>query len=155
MATGNSRECLDRLLSQRILVLDGAMGTMLQASRLTDADVRGRLFADHPRDLTGDHDVLVLTQPSLVERIHREYLEAGSDIIETNTFTSNAIAQADYGLAGLCYDLNVAAARLARSAAQEWSDRTPDRPRDRGPRPFRPHGAARPPTGPSGTAPRG
>jgi 5-methyltetrahydrofolate--homocysteine methyltransferase len=120
---------LHALLAARILLLDGAMGTMIQRHGLSDADFRGERFRAHPRDLTGNNDLLVLTRPDIIGTIHREYLEAGADIIETNTFSSTAIAQADYGLEPLAYELNLAAARLAKSAAGEWSERTPDRPR--------------------------
>lgn len=120
---------LDGLLAKRILVLDGAMGTMIQRHQLTEADFRGDRFADHPRELRGDNDVLVLTRPDVIGTIHRQYLESGSDLIETNTFNSTAIAQADYGLESMVYELNLAGARLARAAADEWSARTPDRPR--------------------------
>jgi len=120
---------LHDLLSRRILVLDGAMGTMIQRHKLTEQDFRGDRFAAHSHDLKGDNDVLVLTRPDVIAGIHREYLEAGSDIIETNSFNSNAIAQADYGLEGLVYELNLNAARLARAAADEYTAKTPDRPR--------------------------
>ncbi|MBI2186365.1 MAG: methionine synthase [Acidobacteria bacterium] len=120
---------LHDLLARRILLLDGAMGTMIQRHRLTEAEFRGTRFADHPRDLRGDNDLLVLTRPGVISAIHHEYLAAGADIIETNTFNSTAIAQADYGLEALAYELNVAGARLARAAADEWSERRPDRPR--------------------------
>jgi len=120
---------LDRLLAERILVLDGAMGTMIQRYRLTEADFRGTRFAGHRRDLRGDNDLLVLTRPDVIAAIHREYLEAGSDIIETNSFNSNAVAQADYGAEALIYELNFEAAKLARAAADEYTARTPDRPR--------------------------
>ncbi len=120
---------LHDLLASRILVLDGAMGTMIQRYKLTEQDFRGTRFAGHTHDLKGDNDILVLTRPDVVRAIHREYLEAGSDIIETNSFNSNAIAQADYGLESAVYELNVAAARLAREAADEYSARTPERPR--------------------------
>jgi 5-methyltetrahydrofolate--homocysteine methyltransferase len=120
---------LTSLLGHRVLVLDGAMGTMIQRHRLTEADFRGTRLADHPRDLQGDNDLLVLTRPEVIAGIHREYLEAGADIIETNTFNANAISQADYGLEPLVYELNVEASRLARAAADEWTRRTPDRPR--------------------------
>ena len=123
------RRALDARLAQRILVLDGAMGTMIQRHKLTEADFRGDRFRDHPRDLRGNNDLLALTRPDVVGAIHREYLAAGSDIIETNSFSSTAIAQADYGLEAVVYELNVAAARLAREAADEWTARTPDRPR--------------------------
>jgi 5-methyltetrahydrofolate--homocysteine methyltransferase len=120
---------LRQLLDQRILVLDGAMGTMIQRYKLTEADFRGTRFADHPRDLKGDSDVLVLTRPDVITAIHREYLAAGADIIETNTFGGTRIAQADYGLERAVYDINVEGARLARAAADEWTTRTPDKPR--------------------------
>ena len=120
---------LDALLAKRILVLDGAMGTMIQRHQLTEADFRGKRLAAHGRELRGNNDVLVLTRPGVIAAIHREYLKAGSDIIETNTFSSTAIAQADYGLEALVYELNVEGARLAKAACDEWTARTPDRPR--------------------------
>src|SRR5690554_572795 len=115
---------LARLLQERILILDGAMGTMIQRHRLSEEDFRGARFADHPHPLRGNNDLLVLTQPELIRDIHRAYLEAGADLIETNTFNANAISQADYGLEHLVYELNVAAARLAREAADEFTRRT-------------------------------
>src|SRR3954468_10051173 len=118
---------LRSLLSERILILDGAMGTMIQRYKLSEADFRGTRFANHPRDLRGNNDMLVLTRPDIIAEIHRDYLQAGSDIIETNTFSSNAIAQADYALESTVYELNVEAAKLARAAADEWTKRTPDR----------------------------
>jgi 5-methyltetrahydrofolate--homocysteine methyltransferase len=120
---------LQRQLASRILVLDGAMGTMLQQYGLAERDVRGDRFRDHPQPLAGNNDLLALTQPELVSAVHHGFLAAGADIIETNTFSSTAVAQGDYGLAPLAYDINVAAARLARAAADEWSSRTPGRPR--------------------------
>src|SRR5450830_1028995 len=123
------RKTLDDLLATRILVLDGAMGTMIQRHKLSEADFRGDRFAAHPRDLRGDNDVLVLTRPDVIADIHHAYLEAGSDIIETNTFNSTAVAQADYGLESLVYELNVTASRLARDAADAWTAKTPDKPR--------------------------
>ena len=120
---------LHELLAQRILVLDGAMGTMIQRYRLTEADFRGERFADHHHDLKGNNDLLVLTRPDVVREIHHAYLEAGADIIETNTFSSTAIAQADYKLEALAYELSFEGARLARGAANEWNSRTSDRPR--------------------------
>ncbi|MEO8682565.1 MAG: homocysteine S-methyltransferase family protein, partial [Vicinamibacterales bacterium] len=122
-------ELLESLLAKRILVLDGAMGTMIQRLKLTDADFRGERFRAHPHDLKGDNDVLVLTRPDAIAAIHAEYLDAGADIIETNTFNSTAISQADYGLEGICYELNLEAARLARRVTDEWTKKTPDRPR--------------------------
>ena len=116
-----------QLLTKRILVLDGAMGTMIQQKGLTEADFRGDVCPNHQQDLAGNNDFLSLTQPAIIEDIHRTYFEAGADIVETNTFSSTFIAQADYGTEHLTYDINVAAARLARRAADDYS--TPDRPR--------------------------
>ncbi|HXA19477.1 MAG TPA: methionine synthase [Thermoanaerobaculia bacterium] len=118
---------LSHLLDRRILILDGAMGTMIQRYRLDEAGYRGARFANHPRDLKGANDVLCLTNPAVVEEIHRQYLEAGADIIETNTFNAQAISLADYDLVEYAYDINLAAARLARKAVDACS--TPDRPR--------------------------
>src|SRR5216683_2969248 len=120
---------LDDLLARRILVLDGAMGTMIQRHQLTEADFRGARLAAHGRELRGNNDILVLTRPDVIAQIHREYLAAGADIIETNTFSSTAIAQADYGLEALVYELNLEGAKLAKAACDEWTARTPDRPR--------------------------
>ena len=114
-------------LQQRILILDGAMGTMIQRYRLDERAFRGSQFADHPRDLKGANDLLSLTQPQVIEEIHRAYLEAGADIIETNTFNAQAISMADYGLEAQVYDMNLAAARLARKAVDAYS--TPEQPR--------------------------
>jgi 5-methyltetrahydrofolate--homocysteine methyltransferase len=108
------------LLGERILVLDGAMGTMIQSHRLDEAAYRGERFAsadEHPGDLAGDNDLLCLSNPDVIRHIHTAYLEAGADIICTNTFNGTRISQADYGLEDLAYELNVAAARLAREAA--------------------------------------
>jgi 5-methyltetrahydrofolate--homocysteine methyltransferase len=123
------RHQLEALLAERILVLDGAMGTMIQRHALTEADFRGERFAAHPRELRGNNDLLTLTRPDVITAIHRQYLEAGSDIIETNTFSSTAIAQADYGLQSLVYELNREGARLAKAACEESTARTPGRPR--------------------------
>jgi len=120
---------LHALLERRILVLDGAMGTMIQSHKLSEAEFRGARFADWPSDLRGNNDLLSLTQPGVISAIHAAYLEAGADIIETNTFNSNAPSLADYRMEGLAEELNLAAARLARAAADEFSVRTPDRPR--------------------------
>jgi 5-methyltetrahydrofolate--homocysteine methyltransferase len=124
-----TRERLERLLTERILILDGAMGTMVQQQKLDEPAVRGERFRDHPVALKNNIDLLVLTRPDIISTIHHGYLEAGADIIETNTFAATAIAQADFNLESLAYDLNVEGARLAREAADEWSDRTPDRRR--------------------------
>src|SRR5882672_12835719 len=118
------RKTLDQLLTRRILVLDGAMGTMIQRHQLTEADFRGRRFAGHSHDLRGDNDLLVLTRPEIILEIHHQYLEAGSDIIETNTFNSTAVSQADYGLESLAYELNVEGATLAKQACEAWTVRT-------------------------------
>ena len=120
---------LEHLLSQRILIIDGAMGTMIQRRGLTEADFRGERFRDHAKDLKGDNDSLSLTQPDVIAQIHDEYLEAGADIIETNTFNANAISQADYGLETIGREMNAAAARIARQAADRWTAKTPEKPR--------------------------
>ena len=127
--TTDRRTQLTDALSRRILMLDGAMGTMIQRYGLTEQDFRGTRFSAHGHDLKGDNDLLVLTRPDVISAIHRQYLDAGSDILETNSFNSNAVAQADYGLESIVYELNLEAARLARAAADEWTARTPDRPR--------------------------
>ena len=116
---------LEPLLARRILVLDGAMGTMIQTYGLGERDYRGDRFADWPRDLRGHNDLLSLTQPDIIRAIHSAYLEAGADIIETNSFTSTAISLADYGMEDLVYELNHAAARLAREAADEFERAIP------------------------------
>ena len=116
---------LKTLLNQRIVVLDGAMGTMIQARNLSEADYRGKEFARHPRDLRLNNDVLNLTQPEIVESIHRQYLEAGADIIETNTFNSTAISMAEYVLQDRVYDLNKAAAQIARRAVDRFLAESP------------------------------
>jgi len=116
-------------LAQRILVLDGAMGTMIQRYRLTEAQYRGERFAAHARDLRGNNDLLSITAPHVIREIHQQYLDAGADILETNTFNSTSISQADYALEGLVPELNLAAARLAREVADGQSARTPQRPR--------------------------
>ena len=119
---------LTRLLRERILIMDGAMGTMIQQHKLSEGDFRGG-FHDHAHDLKGDNDLLVLTKPDVVRAIHDEYLAAGADIIETNTFSATGIAQADYGMQSQAYAINHAAARIAREAADAWTARTPDKPR--------------------------
>ncbi|MGD1104617.1 MAG: homocysteine S-methyltransferase family protein, partial [Terriglobia bacterium] len=104
-------------LKRRIVIIDGAMGTMIQARKLEEADYRGKEFVRHGRDLRLCNDVLNITQPAIIEDIHRQYLDAGADIIETNTFNSTAISMADYKLEGFIYDLNRAGAQVARRAA--------------------------------------
>jgi 5-methyltetrahydrofolate--homocysteine methyltransferase len=118
---------LPALLRRRILIIDGAMGTMIQQQHLGEADFRGPRFADHPIDLKGNNDLLVLTRPDLVRQIHEQYLQAGADLIETNTFGASRIAQEDYGLGHLAREMNVAAARLAREACARHE--TPEKPR--------------------------
>ena len=118
---------LPQILKQRIAIIDGAMGTMIQRYKLTEADFRGEHLKDHPKDLKGNNDLLVLTRPDVIREIHAQYLAAGADLIETNTFGATSVAQEDYGLEGLAREMNVAAARIAREAAVEYS--TADRPR--------------------------
>ena len=120
---------LKRALAQRILVLDGALGTMIQKCGLDETDYRGTRFADWPQDLKGNNDLLNLTRPAVVGEIHDAYLAAGADIAETNTFSSTRIAQADYGMQELARELNVEGARIAREAADTWTDRQPEKPR--------------------------
>ncbi len=126
--TTRIEELKDRL-HRRIIVLDGAMGTMIQKQNLMEADFRGERFAAHPCDLKGNNDLLVLTQPELIVSLHREYLEAGADMIETNTFNSTAISMADYQMEHLAYELNVAGASVARKAADAVMQKDPSRPR--------------------------
>ncbi|HET7763428.1 MAG TPA: methionine synthase [Phycicoccus sp.] len=125
----DATEALRAALTERVLVLDGAMGTMIQSHGLSEADYRGARFADHPGDLRGNNDLLSLTRPDLIGRIHRAYLEAGADLLETNTFNAQRISLADYAMADLAYEMNVAAAAIARAEADAMTARTPDRPR--------------------------
>ena len=118
-ATTNAETYLKSEAAKRILILDGAMGTMIQSHRFSEEDFRGKRFADWPRDLRGNNDLLNLTQPEAIKGIHAEYFRAGADIVETNTFSCTTIAQADYGMEALAYELNVEGARLARAAARE------------------------------------
>ena len=123
----NSR--LEALLKERILVIDGAMGTMIQQYKLTEKDYRGTRFANHPYDIQGNNEILVFTQPHIIEAIHKAYLEAGADILETNTFGATKIAQADYHLESLAYEMNLEAAKIARKVADDFNKRTPEKPR--------------------------
>jgi 5-methyltetrahydrofolate--homocysteine methyltransferase len=123
------RDTLDRLLAERILIIDGATGTMIQRHGLGEEEFRGERLREHPHPLRGNNDILTLTRPDVVSGVHQAFLEAGADVIETNTFSSTAVAQADYGTGHLVRELNVEAARLARAAADEWTARTPERPR--------------------------
>ncbi|MCW2635349.1 MAG: metH, partial [Blastococcus sp.] len=120
---------LTALLEERILVLDGAMGTAIQRDRPDESGYRGQRFADWPTDVQGNNDLLSITAPDIIATIHREYLEAGADLIETNTFNATAISLSDYGMADLAYELNVTSARLARLECDAMTGRTPDRPR--------------------------
>jgi 5-methyltetrahydrofolate--homocysteine methyltransferase len=129
VSASSSAAKLQALLRERIVLLDGAMGTMIQRARLAEEDYRGARFRDWPRELRGNNDLLSLTQPRLVRDIHAQYLQAGADLIETNTFNSTAIALADYGMQSLARELNRAAAQLACEAARDWAARTPERPR--------------------------
>src|SRR6202158_6610829 len=125
-------ELLERLLGERILILDGAMGTMIQAHKLGEEGYRGPAACglhDHAQDLKGDNDLLVLTRPEIVREIHNQFLQAGADIIETNTFNATRIAQADYKLESRVRQINLAAARIARECADAWTAKTPDKPR--------------------------
>src|SRR6201747_534785 len=116
-------------LEKRILVIDGAMGTMIQRYRLTEADFRGERFRDHLSDLQGNNDLLNITRPDIIKAIHAEYLDAGADIIETNTFSTQRISLADYHLEYLAYELSYEGARIARDAADEYNKKTPGKPR--------------------------
>ena len=130
MTDRNTRlDQLKKALKERIIVLDGAMGTMIQNQKLDEAAFRGDRFKDYDREVQGNNDLLNLTQPALLRNIHAEYLDAGADIIETNTFNSTRLSQADYGMEDLARELNVASARLAREIADEYTAKNPDKPR--------------------------
>src|SRR5439155_480798 len=117
------RDRLDQLFQERIVIFDGSMGVMLQHKGLSDEQFRGERFRKHPKPLRNNSDVLCLTQPELVTQVHREYLEAGADIITTNTFTATRVSQADYGLEKYVYEMNLEGARLARAAADHYENR--------------------------------
>lgn len=116
-------------LATKIMVLDGAMGTMIQSYSPSEEDYRGERFINHPSDLKGNNDLLSITQPNIVEEIHRQFLDAGCDFVETNTFNANRISQADYALESLSYELNLASAQLAKQACDEAQKHSPDQPR--------------------------
>lgn len=120
---------IEDILKERILILDGAMGTMLQRRKFEEGDFRGERFKDWPQDLKGNNDLLGLTQPEAIAQVHRAYLEAGADILETNTFSSTTIAMADYGMEGLVGELNRESARIARKVADEFTAKDPSKPR--------------------------
>ena len=117
------------ILKERILVLDGAMGTMIQEYKFSESDYRGNRFKDHPSTVKGNNDLLSLTQPDAIKTIHEKYLEAGADIIETNTFSSTSIGMADYNMESLVYDINFESAKIAKEAALKYSNLTPNKPR--------------------------
>jgi 5-methyltetrahydrofolate--homocysteine methyltransferase len=125
----NRTETLLQQLSKRILILDGAMGTMIQRYKLTEEDFRTPELANHPKSLKGNNDLLSLSRPDIIRQIHREYLEAGADILETNTFSGTSIAQEDYGLSHLAYAINFESAKLAREIADEFTAKEPSKPR--------------------------
>jgi 5-methyltetrahydrofolate--homocysteine methyltransferase len=125
----NTTALLKELLTQRILVLDGAMGTMIQQYKLGEDDYRGERFNDHPHDVKGNNEILSLVRPDIISSIHEAYLAAGADIIETNTFSANAISQEDYHMADLSYEMNVASAKLAKAVTTKYNALTPDKPR--------------------------
>ena len=129
MKTIESAKALEKAASERILIIDGAMGTMIQRHKLDEAGYRVERFKDWERDVKGNNDLLVLTQPKIIQDIHEQYLAAGADIIETNTFNAQRISMADYGMEHLSYEINVAAAKLARAAADKYTKLTPDKPR--------------------------
>lgn len=129
MNRADLRTYLEQQLKQRIMILDGGMGTMIQSYRLTEKDYRGERFKDYPHDLKGNNDLLTLTQPHIIREIQTAYLEAGADFIETNTFNSTAISLADYHMEDLVYEFNFAAAKLAREVAAEITAKTPEKPR--------------------------
>lgn len=120
---------IEEILKQRIMVLDGAMGTMIQRHTLTEEDFRGERLKDHPYPLKGNNDLLSITRPDIIKEIHRQYLEAGSDIIETNTFGSTWVAQADYHLEFLVYEINYQSAKIAKEVAEEFTKKEPHKPR--------------------------
>lgn len=124
-----SWEALHKAARERILIIDGAMGTMIQKHKPTEADYRGTRFKDWESDIQGNNDLLSLTQPEMIQAIHEEYLEAGADLIETNTFNAQRISMADYHMEELAFEINVEAAKLARAAADKYAAKTPNKPR--------------------------
>src|SRR4051812_49204397 len=128
-AQPSTRAVLEQLLAERILLLDGSMGALIFSKEPTEADYRGQRFRRHPVDLKNCTDVLVLTQPKMIEDIHRQYLEAGSDIIETDTFNATPVSMAEFGLQEQVFEINKQAADIARRAADDFTRRNPDKPR--------------------------
>jgi 5-methyltetrahydrofolate--homocysteine methyltransferase len=129
MTREQTTAALKAAAAERILIIDGAMGTMIQREKLDEAGYRGRRFADFTKPVQGNNDLLVLTQPEIIARIHAGYLAAGTDIISTNTFNAQRISLADYGMEDLAHEINLAAAKLARAAADKFTQKTPDKPR--------------------------
>ena len=125
----NRTETLRKLLKDRVLLLDGAMGSLIQEYKLSEEDYRGEKFKDSKIDLKGNNDLLSISRPDVIQEIHEDYLEAGADLIETNTFNANSISQADYGLESACYEMNIESARIARKATDKYTGKTPDKPR--------------------------
>ena len=123
------KESLENILSKRILIIDGAMGTMIQKYKLSEEDYRGERFKDYPQSVKGNNDLLVITQPQIISTIHKEFLEAGADIIETNTFNANHYSMADYGMEHLVSEINLKAAIIAKKVASEQTAITPEKPR--------------------------
>lgn len=123
------QQALQQALKERILILDGGMGTMIQSYKLQEEDYRGTRFADWPSDVKGNNDLLLLTRPDVIQAIEKAYLDAGADILETNTFNATRVSQADYGMEELVYELNVEGARLAREVADAKTAENPARPR--------------------------
>ena len=123
------KKTISQIVSERILILDGAMGTMIQQYNLKEEDFRGERFAHIPGQLKGNNDLLCLTRPDVIQDIHRKYLEAGADIIETNTFSSTTVSMADYHVEEYVREINLAATRLARELADEYTAKSPDKPR--------------------------
>jgi 5-methyltetrahydrofolate--homocysteine methyltransferase len=129
MSNRDTRTRLDDAAAKRILIIDGAMGTMIQRHKFDEAAYRGTRFKDWHRDVKGNNDLLVLTQPAIIQEIHEAYLAAGADLIETNTFNAQRISMADYGMEELSYEMNVEGAKLAKAACAKWNKLTPDKPR--------------------------
>ena len=128
-APSNKTAILDKLAKQRILILDGAMGTLIQNYKLEESDYRAEQFANWPSELKGNNDLLSITQPRIIEQIHRDYLEAGADIIATNTFNATSISMADYGMQDYVYDINLYAAQIAKKVAHRYTEKQADKPR--------------------------
>lgn len=129
MKKSNNWDKLQDALNDRILILDGAMGSLIQEYKLTEEDYRGERWKDHPSSVKGNNDMLVISQPHIIKEIHSKYLESGADLIETNTFSGTSVSMADYGMEGDVYDLNFQGAKIAREVASEWTAKDPSKPR--------------------------